>query len=245
MALKYSNGLQKYSCFRLRAMAQVLSIYHMLLLGNRLNLIRRDATYLSRCDGGLAMVNPIVFFVNTFVKLNFGGHFLEKTPGWNRASLVIPFLALQLMDCILSTLMLCSAYIELPSNQAYQGVTKQDNKKATQYQSPEVKAFEMFLSFLTLCSSYVEIPAYLNLKSINPMNYFPGNTLPSQKYIVEMILFNLIYIVVLFYKYKDGFLQVHHPIQGLKQRDDLLGVKVCQMVKESFDQSVTDIGHNS
>ncbi|KAM4723052.1 uncharacterized protein WCC33_009258 [Rhinophrynus dorsalis] len=60
-------------------MPRIYSLFFQLLWGNRLNLIRRDVTYLSRHEGGLDMVNPMVFFVNTFLsKLYVRGNIKYK-----------------------------------------------------------------------------------------------------------------------------------------------------------------------
>ncbi|CAI9588983.1 unnamed protein product [Staurois parvus] len=53
-----------------------------MLWGNRLNLGRRDVTYLSRRGSGLGMVNPIVFFSLMFFKHNLGNVLAERPPAW-------------------------------------------------------------------------------------------------------------------------------------------------------------------
>ncbi|CAH2300847.1 Hypothetical predicted protein [Pelobates cultripes] len=62
--------------------ARMFALFFRMLWGNRLNLIKREVTYLARKDGGLAMVNPIVFFTNTFLKRNFGALLKDEQPGW-------------------------------------------------------------------------------------------------------------------------------------------------------------------
>uniref|UniRef100_A0A8C5M5U5 Reverse transcriptase domain-containing protein n=1 Tax=Leptobrachium leishanense TaxID=445787 RepID=A0A8C5M5U5_9ANUR len=74
---------------------RLLGMFFLMLWGNRLNLIRREITYLSRKDGGLAMVNPVVFFTIAFLKRNFGGLLMDDPPGWVHGFRVwvSPFLA--------------------------------------------------------------------------------------------------------------------------------------------------------
>ncbi|CAH2245870.1 Hypothetical predicted protein [Pelobates cultripes] len=62
--------------------AWVFALFFSMLWGNRLNLIKREVTYLARKDGGLAMVNPIVFFSSNFLKRNFGALLKDEQPGW-------------------------------------------------------------------------------------------------------------------------------------------------------------------
>lgn len=62
--------------------ARVYSCFFQLLWGSRLNLIKRNVTYLSRQEGGLGMVNPIVFFSLLFLKYNLGNMLAENPPGW-------------------------------------------------------------------------------------------------------------------------------------------------------------------
>ncbi|CAI9604513.1 unnamed protein product [Staurois parvus] len=60
----------------------IYSCFFQMLLGNRLNLVRRDVTYSSRREGGLGMVNLIVFFSLMFLKHNFGNMLAERPPAW-------------------------------------------------------------------------------------------------------------------------------------------------------------------
>lgn len=58
------------------------SCFFQLLWGNRINLVKRNVTYLPRREGGLGMVNPVVFFSLMFVKYNLGDMLAERPPGW-------------------------------------------------------------------------------------------------------------------------------------------------------------------
>ncbi|CAN2387532.1 hypothetical protein PRIEUP_LOCUS10422, partial [Pristimantis euphronides] len=62
---------------------RIYNLFFLMLWGNRLNLVRRDVTYRTRRLGGLAMVNPVVFFVNTFIKINLANLWPpERAPPW-------------------------------------------------------------------------------------------------------------------------------------------------------------------
>ncbi|CAI9622826.1 unnamed protein product [Staurois parvus] len=43
---------------------RIYSCFFQMLWGNRLNLVKRNVTYSSRREGGLGMVNPVVFFLS-------------------------------------------------------------------------------------------------------------------------------------------------------------------------------------
>ncbi|KAM3912915.1 uncharacterized protein RB166_018321 [Leptodactylus fuscus] len=61
---------------------KICCLFFQLLWGNRLNLVKREVTYRTRRLGGLGMVNPVVFIVNTFIKSNLTNLFSERTPSW-------------------------------------------------------------------------------------------------------------------------------------------------------------------
>ncbi|CAI9607798.1 unnamed protein product [Staurois parvus] len=61
---------------------RIYSCFFQMLWGNRLNLVKRDVTYSSRREGGLGMVNPVVFFSLMFLKHNFGNMLAERPPAW-------------------------------------------------------------------------------------------------------------------------------------------------------------------
>ncbi|CAI9613886.1 unnamed protein product [Staurois parvus] len=61
---------------------RIYSCFFQLLWGSRLNLVKRDVTYLSRRNGGLGMVNPVVFFSLVFLKQFFGNMLAERPPAW-------------------------------------------------------------------------------------------------------------------------------------------------------------------
>ncbi|XP_066448201.1 uncharacterized protein [Eleutherodactylus coqui] len=62
--------------------SRVYSLFFQLLWGNRLNPVKREVTYRTRRLGGLGMVNPVVFLVNTFLKANIANLWKERAPLW-------------------------------------------------------------------------------------------------------------------------------------------------------------------
>ncbi|KAM4019696.1 uncharacterized protein ACNLHF_000345 [Anomaloglossus baeobatrachus] len=61
---------------------RIYSLFFQMLWGNRLNLIKREVTYRTRRLGGLGMVNPVVFLVNTFIKINIANLWKDRAPPW-------------------------------------------------------------------------------------------------------------------------------------------------------------------
>ncbi|XP_075706667.1 lysosomal-associated transmembrane protein 5 [Rhinoderma darwinii] len=116
----------------------------------------------------------------------------------NRGTLVLPFLALQTMDFILSFLMFFIPCSEIPSRQA---VFIQDNITISKLdsQSSEWRFFQMCLRLMITCSCYVEFPTYLNRKPANYITYFSAS-MSSEKYIKKMIIFLVLHTAVILYK---------------------------------------------
>ncbi|XP_063310517.1 lysosomal-associated transmembrane protein 5 [Pelobates fuscus] len=200
MASKSLNELEKSTCFRVRTLAKTLSIYHMILsivifTEYSLEVVKRKdccpdvSKFYKIADAASSYLLLIVLFAISV--LLFCGDLAS------RASLVIPFFALQFMDLILSALVLCSIYIELPT---YIRTKAQGNVAALELTTASTTAINMFLSLLTLCSSYAEVPAYLNLQSMNYMNYFMEDNLASQNFVVDLITFTLLHFSVLMFK---------------------------------------------
>ncbi|KAM4700108.1 lysosomal-associated transmembrane protein 5 [Discoglossus pictus] len=198
MAPKSTERSQASSCVRVRAVVHTLSIYHMIMAA--ILFIEHSAQVISRksCCPEISKYYYVVDVASSYLLL-FSLFVISILLLWGvlkkRGSLAMPFLALQIMDFILSCLMLLSTYVVLPS---YLGASTQDTMLDAQQQAQNWKALDICLSLLTLCSFYVEVPAYLNLKSMNLMNYFPHND--SQKYVTELVAFNLLYVAVLFFK---------------------------------------------
>ncbi|XP_056413210.1 lysosomal-associated transmembrane protein 5 isoform X2 [Hyla sarda] len=116
----------------------------------------------------------------------------------NRGSLVIPFLAVQTMDFLLSCMIFFTSYSEIPSRQealieSNKAVSKLDT------QSTGWRYFQLCLGLMITCSCYVEFPTYLNLKTSNYLPYF-SVCMSSEKYIKKMIIFLVLHAAVILYK---------------------------------------------
>lgn len=114
----------------------------------------------------------------------------------NRGSLVIPFLALQTMDFILSCLVFLTNYSEIPSRQE---TFIQSKMAIFKLDSTEWRHFHMCLTLMVTCSCYTEVPTYLNLKPTNYITYF-SVSMSSEKYIKKIIIFSVLHTAVILYK---------------------------------------------
>ncbi|XP_069479122.1 lysosomal-associated transmembrane protein 5 [Ambystoma mexicanum] len=117
----------------------------------------------------------------------------------NLQNFLLPFLALQVLDFLLSTLTMGSVYIELPPYLQFapgngMAAPSQDSFTMTQI-------LDFILSLLNLCSSYTELPAYFNFGSMNHINYFPSKPLLSpMKSIKMLICFSVLFIGIILLK---------------------------------------------
>ncbi|KGL73721.1 Lysosomal-associated transmembrane protein 5, partial [Tinamus guttatus] len=115
-----------------------------------------------------------------------------------RERLLIPFLALQIMDFLLSLLTMFSSYIQVPAIISLSSVTHKGHSKAPFL---ALQLLDFGLSILTLCSSYMEVPAYLSLKSSENAGFLPTlEKLPKEEYAKIMVTFTIVFIAVLFLK---------------------------------------------
>ncbi|NXG86083.1 LAPM5 protein, partial [Stercorarius parasiticus] len=115
-----------------------------------------------------------------------------------RERLLIPFLALQVMDFLLSLLTMFSSYIQIP------GIVSVSSLSHTGHSKIPFLALQLLdfcLSILTLCSSYMEVPTYLSLKSSDNGGFLPTlEKLPMEEYAKVMVTFTIAFIAVLFLK---------------------------------------------
>ncbi|NXU52918.1 LAPM5 protein, partial [Turnix velox] len=115
-----------------------------------------------------------------------------------RERLLIPFLALQIMDFLLSLLAMFSSYIKVP---AIVSVSSFGHMEHSKMPFQALQLLDFCLSILTLCSSYMEVPTYFNLKSSDSGRFFPAlEKLPTEKYTKVMVTFTIAFIAVLFLK---------------------------------------------
>ncbi|NXT85367.1 LAPM5 protein, partial [Zapornia atra] len=115
-----------------------------------------------------------------------------------RERLLIPFLALQVMDFLLSLLTMFSSYLQVPVIISVSSLSHTGHLKIPIL---ALQLLDFCLSILTLCSSYMEVPTYLSLKSSDNTSFLPAlEKLPTEEYAKVMITFTIAFIAVLFLK---------------------------------------------
>ncbi|NXK17363.1 LAPM5 protein, partial [Arenaria interpres] len=115
-----------------------------------------------------------------------------------RERLLIPFLALQVMDFLLSLLTMFSSYIQVPVIISVSSLSHTGHSKIPFL---ALQLLDFCLSILTLCSSYMEVPTYLSLKSADNGGFLPTlEKLPTEEYAKVMVTFTIAFIAVLFLK---------------------------------------------
>ncbi|XP_063810569.1 lysosomal-associated transmembrane protein 5-like isoform X2 [Pseudophryne corroboree] len=201
MTSEPSKEVSKSSSLKVGAVARILAIYHgiistFLFIAYSVE-IRKNCLEISNYNQ-IAYVSSGYLLLLVLLLLSillFCGVVL------NRGYLVIPFMALQIMDFILSSLMFFSIFSEVPFNKQ---MISEDNMAMSKIpsQSSAWGYFEMSLRLMTFCSCYVEAPTLLNLGSINYRytNYFQVNKLSSQKYVTKLIILILLHTAVFLYK---------------------------------------------
>ncbi|NXE24797.1 LAPM5 protein, partial [Ardeotis kori] len=116
-----------------------------------------------------------------------------------RERLLIPFLALQVMDFLLSVLTMFSSYIQVPAIISVSSLSHMPGHSKIPFLA--LQLLDFCLSILTLCSSYMEVPTYLSLKSSDNRGFLPTvEKLPTEEYAKVMITFTIAFIAVLFLK---------------------------------------------
>ncbi|KAM6045201.1 PREDICTED: lysosomal-associated transmembrane protein 5 [Chlamydotis macqueenii] len=116
-----------------------------------------------------------------------------------RERLLIPFLALQVMDFLLSLLTMFSSYIQVPAIISVSSLGHTPGHSKIPFLA--LQLLDFCLSILTLCSSYMEVPTYLSLKSSDNRGFLPTvEKLPTEEYAKVMITFTIAFIAVLFLK---------------------------------------------
>uniref|UniRef100_A0A8C7EC25 Uncharacterized protein n=1 Tax=Nothoprocta perdicaria TaxID=30464 RepID=A0A8C7EC25_NOTPE len=112
-----------------------------------------------------------------------------------RERLLIPFLALQIMDFLLSLLTMFSSYIQVPAIITLSSLSHVGHSKIPFL---ALQLLDFSLRILTLCSSYMEVATYLSLKSSD--NVVGSEQLPKEEYAKIMVIFTIAFIAVLFLK---------------------------------------------
>ncbi|NWI32105.1 LAPM5 protein, partial [Sula dactylatra] len=115
-----------------------------------------------------------------------------------RERFLIPFLALQIIDFLLSLLTVFSSYIQVPAIISVSSLSHMGHSKIPFL---ALQLLDFCLSILTLCSSYMEVPTYLSFASSDNGGFFPTlEKLPTEEYAKVMITFTIAFIAVLFLK---------------------------------------------
>ncbi|NWW82108.1 LAPM5 protein, partial [Climacteris rufus] len=115
-----------------------------------------------------------------------------------RERLLIPFLALQIIDFLLSLLTMFSSYIQGPAIISVSSLSHTGHSKIPLL---ALQLLDFCLSILTLCSSYMQVPTYLSPKPADNRGALPAlQKLPTEEYAKVMITFTTAFIAVLFLK---------------------------------------------
>ncbi|NXY52485.1 LAPM5 protein, partial [Callaeas wilsoni] len=109
-----------------------------------------------------------------------------------RERLLIPFLALQVIDFLLSLLTMFSSYIQVP---VVISVSSLGHTGRSRIPLLALQLLDFCLSILTLGSSYMEVPTYLSLKPADTRG-----SLPAEDYAKVTITFTIAFMAVLFLK---------------------------------------------
>ncbi|NWW18737.1 LAPM5 protein, partial [Falcunculus frontatus] len=178
-------------CFALQVMSILLLIEYSLEVANGKGFCKDLAKdYYRIADVTTNFLLILVLFVISF-HLLFG--VLKK-----RERFLIPFLALQVIDFLLSLLTMFSSYIQVP---AIISVSSLGHTGRSRIPLLALQLLDFCLSILTLCSSYMEVPTYLSLQPADSGGSVPAlQKLPAEDYTKVMITFTLAFLAVLFLK---------------------------------------------
>ncbi|NWS33160.1 LAPM5 protein, partial [Polioptila caerulea] len=115
-----------------------------------------------------------------------------------RERLLIPFLALQVMDFLFSLLTMFSSYIQVP---VMVSVSSLGHTGHSRIPLLALQLLDFCLSILTLCSSYMEVPTYLSLRPVDSRGSLPAlEKLPAEEYAKVTITFTIAFVAVLILK---------------------------------------------
>ncbi|XP_023804498.1 lysosomal-associated transmembrane protein 5-like [Cyanistes caeruleus] len=137
------------------------------------------------------------------------------SPPQERERLLIPFLALQVIDFLLSLLTMFSSYIQVP---VIISVSSLGHTGHSRIPLLALQLLDFCLSILTLCSSYMEVPTYLSLKPGDSRGSVPVlESLPAEEYAKVMITFTIAFVAVLVLKVKGSEAPPGNPAGILSQ----------------------------
>ncbi|XP_021384066.1 lysosomal-associated transmembrane protein 5 isoform X1 [Lonchura striata] len=190
-------------CFNIKTATVALGIFHMvmsilLLIEYSLEVANGkgfckdlDNNYYRIADITTSFMLILMLFVISF-HLLLG--VLKK-----RERFLIPFLALQVIDFLLSLLTMFSSYIQVPAIISVSSLGHTQGHARTPLLA--LQLLDFCLSILTLCSSYMEVPTYLSLKPVDSGGSLPAlEKLPAEEYAKVMITFTIAFVAVLILK---------------------------------------------
>ncbi|XP_062365095.1 lysosomal-associated transmembrane protein 5 isoform X2 [Cinclus cinclus] len=192
----------KCCCFNIKTVTVALGIFHMvmsvlLLIEYSLEVANGkgfckdlDKDYYRIADITTSFLLILMLFVISF-HLLYG--VIKK-----RERFLIPFLALQVIDFLLSLLTMFSSYIQVPVIISVSSLGHTGHSRTSLL---ALQLLDFCLSILTLCSSYMEVPTYLSLKPVDSRGSLPAlDKLPAEDYTRVMITFTIAFAAVLFLK---------------------------------------------
>ncbi|XP_012426032.4 lysosomal-associated transmembrane protein 5 isoform X1 [Taeniopygia guttata] len=190
-------------CFNIKTATVALGIFHMvmsilLLIEYSLEVANGkgfckdlDNNYYRIADITTSFMLILMLFVISF-HLLLG--VLKK-----KERFLIPFLALQVIDFLLSLLTMFSSYIQVPAIISVSSLGHTQGHARTPLLA--LQLLDFCLSILTLCSSYMEVPTYLSLKPVDSGGSLPAlEKLPAEEYAKVMITFTIAFVAVLILK---------------------------------------------
>lgn len=193
----------KCCCFNIKTGTVTLGIYHMvmsvLLLIEYSMEVATGKGYCKVLDKDYYVIADITTSFLLIFMLFIISFYLLYGVMKNRERHLIPFLALQIMDFLLTLFTVFSSYIQVPEMLSFASISHV--KAHTKVPFLAVQLLDFCLSILTLCSSYMEAPAYLNFHSANQESFLPSQEkLSSEEYAKVMITFTVTFIAVLLLK---------------------------------------------
>uniref|UniRef100_A0A8C8RAZ4 Lysosomal protein transmembrane 5 n=1 Tax=Pelusios castaneus TaxID=367368 RepID=A0A8C8RAZ4_9SAUR len=192
----------KCCCFNIKTATVTLGIYHtvmsvLILIEYSLN-VATGKGYCKALDKDYYIIDITTNFLLIIMLFVVSFHLLYGVMK-NRECLLIPFLALQIMDFLFILFTIFSSYMQAPEIQSFTFINHV--KPHTKVPFLVVQLLDFCLSVLTLCSSYLEVPAYLSYHSVHQESLLQSHEkLSSEEYAKVMITFTITFIAVLLLK---------------------------------------------
>lgn len=193
----------KCCCFTIKTGTIVLGIYHVvmsiLLLTEYSLEVATGSSYCKVLEKDYYVIADVTTSFLLIIMLFITSFCLLYGVVKNRERLLIPFLALQIMDFLLTLFTIFSSYIQVPEMLSFMSISHVKSHTKVPFLTMEILDF--CLSILTLCSSYMEVPAYLSFHSVNQESFLPSREkFSSEEYAKVMITFTITFIAVLLLK---------------------------------------------